>query len=221
MSPTAVNRSVVLARRPHGNPVPDDFRVVDRGWQPLAAGQFRTRNLHISLDAGFRNWMNEDAGMSACFGMLELGAPGPSDCVLVSAAGGAVGSIAGQLAKLQGAIVVGIVGSRAKTEWIKAELGYDAAVIRGARQPLAESIRAACPGNLFEIVTRPLRLQGFMTHFRHARYPEARGALAALLRSGKLKRPEHRLHGIDAVPVAFCDLFAGRNFGKTVVSLCG
>lgn len=332
-------RAVVLERRPSGNPVAADFRVVEVPVHPLRDGQFRTRNLYVSLDAGFRNWMNEgsgdailpamqlgepvmglvlgevcesrhagfpigsklmarfaweeqsvsdgsdfiarlpdalrfspsaylgvlgDTGMSAWFGM-EIGAPKPGETVLVSAAGGAVGSIAGQLARLVGARVVGIVGTQAKGRWLQETLGYDAFVVRSNLVETLAGIRVACPegvdlffdnvgggvleaaisamkpagrvimcgaisgygateatpgpSNLFEVVLKQLRLQGFMTHLQHARYDEARAALGALLESGRLVNPEHLLEGVESVATAFCDLFAGRNFGKTIVRL--
>jgi NADPH-dependent curcumin reductase CurA len=58
-----------------------------------------------------------------------------------------------------------------------------------------------------------------MTHFRHDRYEEAREALSEGLRSGALASPEYRLQGIHQIGQAYADLFAGRNFGKTIVEL--
>ena len=54
--------SVVLARRPVGNPVEADFAVREEPIPSVPDGHFLTRNDFISLDAGFRNWMNEDSG---------------------------------------------------------------------------------------------------------------------------------------------------------------
>ncbi len=64
-------------------------------------------------------------GLTAYFGMLELGAPRPGDVVLVSGAAGATGSIAGQLAKLAGATVIGIAGGAEKGTWLKEVAGFD------------------------------------------------------------------------------------------------
>jgi len=66
-------------------------------------------------------------GLTAEVGMLELGMPKPGETVFVSAASGAVGSIAGQLAKLAGARVVGSAGSDAKVDHLLTTLGFDAA----------------------------------------------------------------------------------------------
>jgi NADPH-dependent curcumin reductase CurA len=67
-------------------------------------------------------------GCTAYFGMLEIGQPKEGETVVVSAAAGAVGSIAGQLAKIKGARVVGIAGGPEKCAWLVDELGFDAAV---------------------------------------------------------------------------------------------
>ncbi len=67
-------------------------------------------------------------GATAYFGMLEIGAPKAGETVVVSAAAGAVGSIAGQLAKIHGARVIGIAGGAEKCGWITRDLGFDAAI---------------------------------------------------------------------------------------------
>ncbi len=67
-------------------------------------------------------------GATAWFGMKEIGQPKEGETVVVSAAAGAVGSVAGQLAKAEGARVVGIAGGPEKCAWIVDQLGFDAAV---------------------------------------------------------------------------------------------
>lgn len=70
----------------------------------------------------------------------------PGDTVFVSAGGGAIGSMAGQIARLLGAgRVVGSTGSPGKAERLVCELGYDAAVVRGSDEPLAEQLAKAAP----------------------------------------------------------------------------
>ena len=66
-------------------------------------------------------------GLTAWFGLCEIGKPQPGETVVVSAAAGAVGSIVGQIAKLKGARVVGIAGGPAKCAWLK-EIGFDGAI---------------------------------------------------------------------------------------------
>jgi NADPH-dependent curcumin reductase CurA len=67
-------------------------------------------------------------GLTAWFGMCDIGKPQPGETVVVSAAAGAVGSIAGQIAKLKGARVIGIAGGEAKCDWLTGELGFDGAI---------------------------------------------------------------------------------------------
>jgi NADPH-dependent curcumin reductase CurA len=67
-------------------------------------------------------------GMTAYFGLLEVGDLRAGDTVVVSAAAGAVGSIAGQIAKIKGATVIGIAGGAEKCRMLTEELGFDAAI---------------------------------------------------------------------------------------------
>ena len=67
-------------------------------------------------------------GLTAYFGLLEIGKPQSGETLVVSAAAGATGSIVGQIGKIHGCRVVGIAGSDDKCKWIKDELGFDAAI---------------------------------------------------------------------------------------------
>jgi len=67
-------------------------------------------------------------GLTAYFGLLEIGKPQSGETLVVSAAAGATGSIAGQIGKIHGCRVVGIAGSDDKCQWIKDDLGFDAAI---------------------------------------------------------------------------------------------
>ena len=333
------NIQVVLAKRPQGKPQPQDFAVVESDLAPLQAGEAHVRNLFVSLDAGFRNWMDEDSGdevlpamtlgepvmglilgevmasrnpniaegellmarlaweqfstvsdadwlvsidkasehplsyhmgvlgdtgMSAYFGLTDIGAPQPGETVLISAAGGAVGTVAGQIAKIRGARAVGFVGSQAKAKRLVQEVGYDAAINYKA-EDLHRQIEQACPegvdvyfdnvggpllevvlehinqgaripfcgavadysagdpipgpSNLFRLVAQSATLKGFMTHTQLERYPEARAQLSSWLSSGELISHEQVYTGVEQCGIAFSDMFAGNNFGKTVVQL--
>lgn len=86
-------------------------------------------------------------GMTAWFGLFEVGAAKPGETVVVSAASGAVGSVVGQLAKLHGCRVVGIAGGAAKCAFVKDELGLDACVDYKAGS-LVDALGAACPGGI-------------------------------------------------------------------------
>lgn len=67
-------------------------------------------------------------GLTAYFGMTKIGQPKAGETVFVSAAAGATGSVAAQIAKIAGARVIGTAGSDEKVRWLKEELGLDAAL---------------------------------------------------------------------------------------------
>ena len=77
--------------------------------------------------------------------MLDIGQPKPGETVVVSAAAGAVGSVAGQIARLKGCRVVGIAGGPAKTAYLTEQLGFDAAIDYKGSSDLSAEIAAACP----------------------------------------------------------------------------
>ena len=329
------NTQVLLARRPNGAPIAEDFEVRTQPVAPIAAGEALIENHYVSLDAGFRNWMDEDAGddvlpamaigapvmgltvgrvidsqhptlekgqlvmgrlaweaysvakddflivleesdvplhyhlgilgdtgMSAYFGLKDIGQPTAQDTVVISAAGGAVGYVAGQIAKIMGAKrVIGVTSSAAKGERLVAELGYDG-FISHRSETLHEDIESACPegidvyfdnvggpllevilehindgaripfcgavadyarlapqgpSNLFQLVTHSAKLEGFMTHLQVERYPEARQQLLSWISQGQLKSVAAEYEGVENCGVAFANLFAGVNFGKSVV----
>jgi NADPH-dependent curcumin reductase CurA len=83
-------------------------------------------------------------GLTAYFGLLDIGRPEPGQTVVVSGAAGAVGSLVGQIAKLQGARAVGIAGGPEKCAYLTGELGFDAA-IDYKNEDVPAALRAACP----------------------------------------------------------------------------
>jgi NADPH-dependent curcumin reductase len=83
-------------------------------------------------------------GITAYFGLLDVGAPKEGETVVVSGAAGAVGSVVGQIAKIKGCRVVGIAGGPEKCAWIVDELGFDAAIdYKG--EDVGEALRKHCP----------------------------------------------------------------------------
>src|SRR6059058_2775680 len=86
-------------------------------------------------------------GMTAYFGLLEVGALKEGDTVVVSGAAGAVGSVAGQIAKVKGARVVGIAGGPEKCAWLVDELGFDAAIDYKA-QDVRRGLREHAPDGI-------------------------------------------------------------------------
>ncbi|MCO6056865.1 NADP-dependent oxidoreductase [Pseudomonas sp. MOB-449] len=87
-------------------------------------------------------------GLTPYFGVLEIGKPQPGETLLVSAAAGAVGSLAGQIGRLKGCRAVGLAGSDEKCRWIVEELGYDAAINYKTCGDLQQAIAAACPNGV-------------------------------------------------------------------------
>lgn len=83
-------------------------------------------------------------GLTAWYGMLELGQPKAGETVVVSAATGSVGSLAGQIARLKGCRTVGIAGAPEKCAFAVASLGYEVCVSHHSKD-LAAELRAACP----------------------------------------------------------------------------
>jgi NADPH-dependent curcumin reductase len=83
-------------------------------------------------------------GMTAYFGLLDVGQPQPGETVVVSGAAGAVGQTVGQLAKLKGCRVVGIAGGKAKCDFVVNDLGFDAC-IDYKNESVRSGLKAYCP----------------------------------------------------------------------------
>ena len=127
---------------------PGDLVFADTGWQQYAAlparlltkQQPRGPLSHLLSVYGI-------AGLTAYFGLLQVGRPKAGDTVVVSAAAGSVGSLVGQIAKIQGCRVVGVAGGAAKCAWLQTELGFDAVVDYKAGN-LNGQLKAAAPGGI-------------------------------------------------------------------------
>jgi NADPH-dependent curcumin reductase len=83
-------------------------------------------------------------GLTAYFGLLDVGKPKAGETLVVSGAAGATGSVAGQIGKIVGCRVVGIAGGPEKCRWLVEELGFDAA-IDYKRDDVGAALAAACP----------------------------------------------------------------------------
>lgn len=86
-------------------------------------------------------------GLTAYFGLLDVGQPKAGDTVVVSGAAGAVGAIVGQIARIQGARVIGIAGGADKTRYLTEELGFDAA-IDYKQDDVAEALKRLAPNGV-------------------------------------------------------------------------
>ena len=106
-----------------------DIVFGDTGWQDYAAvpAKYLTKMPKIEPMTYLLS-VYGIAGLTAYFGLLDVGKPKVGETVVVSAAAGSVGSIVGQIARIKGCRVVGIAGGRDKCHWLTSELGFDAAV---------------------------------------------------------------------------------------------
>ncbi len=86
-------------------------------------------------------------GLTAYFGLLDLGQPKAGETVLVSGAAGATGSVAGQIARIKGCRVVGIAGGPEKCAWLKNEAGFDE-VIDYKNEDVNARIAETCPNKV-------------------------------------------------------------------------
>jgi len=202
-------------------------------------------------------------GFTAYYGLFELGSPQAGETVFVSGAAGAVGSAAGQMAKIAGCRVVGCAGSPEKIAWLR-ELGFDEAFDyreRSTRQALAEAAPdgidiyfdnvggdtleaaigalrkygrvVACgsisryndiepasgPRNMFMVVTKRLRIQGYIISDHYDRFPEFLARAQEWVRDGRLRYQETIVEGIENAPRAFLGLLRGENVGKMLVKV--
>lgn len=83
-------------------------------------------------------------GLTAYFGLLDIGKPREGETLVVSAAAGATGSLVGQIGKIKGCRVVGIAGGAEKCRWLTEELGFDAA-IDYKNESVVEGLKRHCP----------------------------------------------------------------------------
>jgi NADPH-dependent curcumin reductase len=130
-----------------------DYRVGDKvvgwfGWQEYALSdgkgvirRVEEEDIPLSAALGVLG-MN---GVTAYFGLLDVGQPNAGETVLVSTAAGAVGSAVGQIAKLKGCRTVGIAGGAEKVRLCRDEFGFNAAIDYKAERDLDVSLARACP----------------------------------------------------------------------------
>lgn len=127
-----------------------DVVVGNLGWQDYSvAGEKEVRKINpdiapVSTALGVLGM----TGLTAYFGLLDIGQPRQSETVVVSGAAGAVGTIAGQIAKIHGCRVVGIAGSDKKTKYLTGELGFDAAINHRTSHNLKKVLADACPNGV-------------------------------------------------------------------------
>ncbi len=237
------------------------------GWRDVAQGpaaQFSKlpeAGIPLSLYLGAAGM----TGQTAYVGLLRIAALKEGDVVFISAAAGAVGSIAGQVARLLGASkVIGSAGSAGKVARLKERYGYDEA-FNYRDGPVRDQLRAAAPegidvyfdnvggdhleaaldvlnqdgrvalsgaisaynatekpkgpDNLGNIVTRRLRLEGFIVGDHPDLQPEFAQRMTGWLADGSVVSDETVIDGIDNAVEAFLGMMAGTTTGKAVVRI--
>lgn len=160
---------VIESRHPDFQP--GDLAFGEFGWQEYAAlpaGELRKQQACTPLSHLLSVY--GVSGMTAYFGLTEVSQVKPGETVVISAAAGAVGHLAGQVARLLGCRVVGIAGSAQKCDWLTGELGF-AAAINYKSGALEADLRQACPdgidvyfdnvgGDILEVVLTQMNLHG-------------------------------------------------------------
>lgn len=118
------------------------------GWQEFSVHKAKAlRKVDPQADAALHLGLLGTNGLTAYFGLLEIGRPEPGRTVVVSAAAGSVGHMVGQIAKRHGCRVVGVAGSDEKCRLLVDELGFEAAVNYKAPD-FRDQFRAATPDRI-------------------------------------------------------------------------
>ena len=146
MTAGAVSR-VVESRAP--NLAVGDLVLGETGWQERPVASARSL-MKLDMGQAPASWALGVLGMpglTAYYGLLEIGQPKAGETVVVAAATGPVGSVVGQIAKLKGCRVVGIAGGADKCDFAVRELGFDACIDHGG-DDLPQRLAAACPAGI-------------------------------------------------------------------------
>jgi NADPH-dependent curcumin reductase CurA len=124
---------------------PGDTVVGQLGWQDYAVARAGSlRKVPAGIEPQLALHVLGTTGLTAYFGLLDVARPVPGDTVVVSAAAGAVGSVAGQLARIAGCRTVGIAGGADKLEDVRALYRFDEAIDYKAGDVRA-AVKEACP----------------------------------------------------------------------------
>jgi NADPH-dependent curcumin reductase CurA len=121
------------------------------GWQDYAvsdgSGPFPMRKLPPGAPPNLALSLFGITGLTAYFGVVDVGRPREGETFVVSAAAGATGSVAGMIAKIQGCRVIGIAGGPVKCDWLLKEAAFDAAVDY-KNEDVGERLSALCPAGV-------------------------------------------------------------------------
>jgi NADPH-dependent curcumin reductase CurA len=204
-------------------------------------------------------------GLTSYFGIREVARVSDGATVVVSGAAGGVGHLAGQLARMAGARVIGVTSSDEKNRVLKNELGYSDAV-NWRSVSFSDDLHAVCPDGIdvyfdnvggtvlksilprmvhhgrivccgvtsqydrkspppgpedlaMQLISKSLRMEGFLVADFQARWDEALDELRTLHETGRLTVLEDVRDGLDAAPAALIGMMAGKNVGQLAVRL--
>jgi NADPH-dependent curcumin reductase CurA len=133
----------------NGAPIPEGTIVAcEAGWQEYALMRANTvRPVTVRGQLTHHMSVLGITGLTAYFGLLNVGQPRSGETVVVSAAGGATGNVVGQIARIHGATVVGITGSDDKNRMLEQDLGFDGTVSHRSEK-LRDDLAAQCPNGI-------------------------------------------------------------------------
>jgi NADPH-dependent curcumin reductase CurA len=155
VAPYAVNEVITggivgkVVESKSGSFLEGDMVVGELGWQRYCvakASQIRKINKELAPVTASLGVLGMP-GLTAYFGLLDIGQPQEGETVVISGAAGAVGMVVGQIAKIKGCRVVGIAGSAEKLAYLQEELGFDA-VINYKEENLKTALKVACPSGV-------------------------------------------------------------------------
>lgn len=203
-------------------------------------------------------------GLTAYFGLLDVGQPKAGDTVVISGAAGATGSTAVQISRIVGCRTIAIAGGADKCRWTCDALGANAAIDYKSESVAARladlcpdgidvyfdnvggsTLQAAIgrmklhgriplcgmistyndaeptpgPSNLFELITRRVRMEGFLISDFASKFAEGRRALDSWLDAGQLKSYVDVQEGFENIPTTFLRIFSGANVGKQILKI--
>ncbi|MFH1572520.1 MAG: NADP-dependent oxidoreductase [Acidobacteriota bacterium] len=179
-----------VSQSDHPGFVKGDIVLGMGGWQEYAVSDGRAlrkldpQEAPISTALGVLGM----PGLSAYFGLLEIGQPKPGETVVISAAAGAVGSVAGQIAKMGGCRAVGIAGTDAKINYLVGDLKLDAAFNYRSVENHNAVLKEICPDGIdvyFDNVGGPIT-EAVFPLLR----PRARVVVCGQISQYNLEKPE-------------------------------
>jgi NADPH-dependent curcumin reductase len=243
-----VNRQFTLDSRPHGDPRPEHFKLVETPVPAPTSGEMLLKTQWLSLDPYMRGRMSDAKSYAK---PVEVG-----------------GVMVGQIGKIKGCRVIGIAGGADKTRFLTEDLGFDDGLDHRAPD-FAAQLKAACSKGIdiyFEnvggtvwnavlpllndfarvpvcgltanynltaapdgpdrsislmstILAKRLRLQGFIYWDFNQQRDDFLTEAGAWLKEGRIKYREDIVEGLENAPEAFMGLLKGRNFGKLLVKV--